>query len=148
MSELVYLLPFLIALALLMLIGSGSDATSYARAGTFPRASADYLARAMRLRSVFVLAVLGALLAYNTVNENMVAMMEFSSPIYVPVTIMAIIRWREARRALRMLAAVDVSVTIARDIVCCESHGQRAVMHANPWLVERSRRHAIPRASL
>lgn len=149
MSELVYLLPFLIALALLMLIASGSDPATRERIiEPFPRASADHLAHAMRWRSIVVVAVIGALVTYNMVNENMIAMMKFSSPVYVIVAVVAIARWVEARRALRLLAADDVTISIVRDVVVCECRGQRAVMHANRWLVESSRRHGLPRATL
>jgi hypothetical protein len=148
MTELVYVLPFLIALALLVLILASADPGPRDPIIPFPRASADHLARAMRMRSVLVLAVIGALAAYNMVTADMIDMMKFSSPVYAIVAVAAIGRWVEARRALRMLALEDVTTSIVAGIVICESRGERALMHANRWLVARARRQAIPRASL
>jgi len=114
----------------------------------YPIESAEHLARAMRRRSLFVLAVIGALVAYITFDESMVAMMEFSSPVFLIVAIAAIGRWVEARRALRMLAACEVTASVVGNVVLCESRGQHTVMRASAWLVDRSRRHGVPRASL
>jgi len=50
MSELVYLLPLLIALALLMLVATGSDLTTRERIETLSRESAHHLGGSCRPR--------------------------------------------------------------------------------------------------
>ena len=131
-----------------MLVATGSDPTTRERIEAFSRASADHLGRAMRMQSILVLATIGALVTFNTVNPNVLGMTKFSSPLYVIVVVAAIARWLEARRALRVLVDNDVTVTLVGDVVLCELDGRRAVMRANRWLLERSRRHGLPRASL
>jgi hypothetical protein len=147
MIEVLYVTPFLIAIALLIIMASGSPDPSRPD-DAFPVASAEYLAKLMRLRSVIALGVIGALATYGLVTEDLVIMMKFSSPVFALVVLLAIARWIEAVLALRMLRNDGVLAERWGDVIVIRHGADRQIVHANAWLVKRARARAIPRATL
>ena len=147
MTEVLYVTPFLIAIALLIIMASGSTDPSRPD-DAFPIASAEPLAKLMRLRSVVVLGVIGALATYGLVTEDLVIMMKFSSPVFALVVLLALARWVEAVRALRFVRRDGALAERWGDVIVIRHGIERVIVHANPWLVKRARERAIPRASV
>lgn len=147
MSELVYVTPFLLAIALLIAMLAGGHGGGMPDEG-FPLASVEHLAKLMRLRSVIVLGMIGALATYGLITEDLVIMFKFSSPVFAIAIVLALVRWIEAIRVLRVLRNAGVTADSWGYVVIVRNGSANRLLHANAWLMRRARNHAIPRASV
>lgn len=147
MSNLVYLVPFLLALGLLManLVGS-HDRMLAADPEAFSTPSAEYLARLFRLRSIVSFVLIGALVFYGAVSDDLVAMMKFSSPVFLVVVVAAIRSWKRGSRALRLLGATGGNAELYGDFVIVQAGDEVVQLGANGWMIARARRHGLPAA--
>ena len=144
--EVLYVTPFLIGLVLMVYVLSGSDRVD-GPAGPYPPASVEHLAKALRLRVVISFAVTCVLVAYGLVNEDLVSMMKFSSPLYVIVLVGSLRRWFESGRALTALAR-GATATRHGDVVFLSRNNEIVVLRAPPGLIDRARARGIPEARL
>jgi hypothetical protein len=119
-------------------------------AAPFALPAAEQLARSIRLRSLAILAGLAALAGYATTiaSDDVVVIGFFVSPALLVVALAALVRLIDAMRAMRLLRHDGALAEVRLDQVEIIAARQRVVLRGSRWLVDRARRHAIPRASV
>lgn len=147
-SELVYVVPFLVALAMIFVLADNPPARVRGRHADFPSTGAHYIARYFRIRVIGAGVVLAALLVYGAASESFVTMMQFSAIVFAIDAMFAAASWRTGTRALRLLAREGADVSIVDNVIVITAGGATEVLPAKPWLVARARRHALPKATL
>jgi hypothetical protein len=147
-SELVYLVPFLVAIALIFVLVDNPPTRVRGKHVDFPPMGAQYVARYFRLRVIGAGVVIAALLVYGAASESFVTMMEFSAFVFMLDAMFAARSWRAGTRALALLARAGSDVSIVDDVVVITADKDTEVLPAKPWLIARARRHALPKATL
>ena len=147
-SQLVYLVPFLVAIALIFVLADPAPTRVRGRHTDFPSTGAHYIARFFRIRVIAAGVVIAALLVYGAASESFVTMMEFSAIVFVIDAMFAAASWRTGTRALALLAREGADVSLVDEVVVITAGTATAVLPAKPWLIARARRHALPKATL
>lgn len=147
-GDLVYLVPFLVAIAMIFVLADGPPARVHGRHVDFPSTGAHYIARYFRMRVIGAGVVIAALLVYGAASESFVNMMEFSAIVFLIDATFAAASWRAGTRALALLARDGTDVSIIDNVVVITSGRDTEVLPVKPWLLARARRHALPKATL
>lgn len=147
-SELVYVVPFLVAIALIFVLADNPPTRVHGRHEDFPGTGAHYIARFFRIRVIGAGVVIAALLVYGAASDSFVKMMEFSAIVFCIDAMFAAASWRAGTRALALLARDGASVSLVDSVVVITAGKDTEALPAKPWLIARARRHALPKATL
>ena len=151
MSELVYVVPFLTAIALLLVLGLGRQRhapTADWSQDPFPTIGAYHIARFYRTRVIVAGVIILALVVYGWASDDFVDMMKFSGIVFLIDAGLAATSWRTATRALTLLRRDGASCMIDDDVLVIRHGEDTCTLGATPWLLARARRHALPKATL
>jgi len=149
----VVIAPFLIDLIVLLLVGimAGRAANKRARVSVDELAmtAAEYLARSIRRRSTPILAgtaLVAAVVA--RAPRNAAVALVVLAPVLLYLVFLEIGSWWTAGRALRLATRDGATASVRYDEVEVMAGTRRLVMRTSPWLVDRARRLALPKATL
>ena len=147
-AEVVYVVPFLVAIALIFVLADNPPARVRGRHVDFAASAARYVARYFRARVIGAGVVVAALVVYGAASESFVKMMQFSGIVFAIDAMFAAASWRAGSAALRLLAREQADVSMIDNVVVITAGKQTIVLPAKPWLIARARRHALPKATL
>ncbi|MBV8760012.1 MAG: hypothetical protein JO257_22165 [Deltaproteobacteria bacterium] len=150
-TELVYLIPFVTAIALMLGLAIGMHNRAPVRDWTqhaFPPVGAHYIARLYRTRVIVAGVIAAALAVYGWASEDFVTMMEFSFVVFLFDAVFAAQSWRAGTRALAVLRRDGATVALVEDVLVITGGPDTTTLGATPWLLARARRHALPKATL
>jgi len=146
------LAPFGLALgtALLLLTAARARRAARARASREPFAlpATEHLARALRLHALFVLTCIAGSAAAATLDDDLMYLVMFASPILVVLIFQAISRFVDATRALGLLRYDGVTAEVKYDQVEVAVGKRSVLVRASRSFVERARLRGVPRARI
>jgi len=144
--------PLVLALGAAFLLLRAARARSAARARAsrepFALPATEYLARAVRLHALFVLTCIAGSAAVATVDDDLMYLVMYGSPILVVLIFQAISRFVDATRALGLLRYDGVTAELKYDQVEVAVGKQQVVVRASQSLVDRARHRGVPKATL
>lgn len=147
-SELVYVVPFVVAIAMIFVLADNPPAHLRTRHIEFPPSGARYVAHYFRRRVIGAGVVVAGLCVYGAASESFVKMMQFSTIVFLIDAALAAASWRAGTRALAVLDRAGADVSMVDNVVVVTAGRETVVLPAKPWLVARARRHALPKATL
>ena len=141
--------PLVLALGVLFLLVRAARALSAARARAprepFALPATEHLVRAVRLHALFVLTCIAGSAATATIDDDLMYLVMFGSPILVVLIFQAISRFVDATRALGLLRYDGVIANVRYDQVEVAVGKRIVLVRASPTLVDRARHRALRR---